>query len=250
MQAKDELMAMGLQPRTWAEASAEAREKLAPGDRATFLRLHRAYVEYLSPDTINRFHGFVFSHGIQFEINSFRFHRLEGVLETLLPLLTPGLSILDVGAGAGIIATLVVKHAHPRIYVTQDPCREVRDYLQSMGFTVLPHPPPPAPPTGPFDRLLCVDSLGELNSDEDGAALEPDRTPSERIRLIEQAYGFGQKLEGWKPYLAEGGKVLIWEPIRHRQVWEAMAGHLRDHGWIPVLHGDSPRNTYLELTTA
>lgn len=247
MQVKEELLALGLKPMTWDAAVAAAKEKLPQADRAAFLKHHRNFVEYISEDTLNRFYAFVFSRGLQLEINAFRFQRIENILNTLLPVLDPGLSILDVGAGSGVIGTVLLKHVHPGRYVAQDPCREVRDALLSLGFAVLPHPVPPTPPGGPFDRILCLDSLGELNSDE-GALPAPEGTPEERVRLVEQLYGFGQKLEAWKPYLAAGGKLLLWEPIKHRLVWEAMEIHMREYGWKTQFQGDAPSNSYLELT--
>lgn len=248
MEVREELLALGLVPRTWDEAVAAAKEKLPQADRAAFLKHHRNFVEYVSEDTLNRFYGFVFSRGISHEINSFRFQRLENILNALVPILPSGLSLLDVGAGSGIPGTVLLKHGHPRRYVAQDPCREVRDYLQSMGFAVLPHPIPRIPPEGAFDRILCLDSLGELNSDDQGALADPDLLPGERVRLVAQLYGFGPKLEPWKPYLAGSGKVLVWEPIKHRGAWEAIESHLRDHGWNTCFHGTTPANSYLELT--
>jgi len=248
MLVREELRALGLEPRTWDEAVAAAKEKLPQADRAAFLRHHRNFVEYVSEDTLNRFYGFVFSRGISHEINSFRFQRLESVLSALLPILPPGLSVLDVGAGSGIPGAVLLKHGHLKRYVAQDPCREVRDYLQSMGFAVLPHPVPRVPPGGAFDRILCLDSLGELNSDDQGALAEPDLPLEDRVRLVEQLYGFGQKLEPWKPYLAEGGRVLVWEPIKHLGAWEAIGTHLNAYGWNPRFHGTAPSNSYLELT--
>lgn len=247
MEVREELLALGLKPMTWDEAVGAAKEKLPQADRADFLRHHRNFVEYVSEATLNRFYGFVFSRGISSEINGFRFKRLENILTALLPALPPNQTILDIGAGAGIVGAVLLKHGHPKRYVTQDPCREARDHLQSLGFTVLPHPPS-ATSEEKFELILCLDSLGELNSDDQGALLEEGLSLEERIRLVEQLYGFGQKLEPWKPYLADFGKVMIWEPIKHRGVWIAIQEHLRAYGWNPQFQGTSPSNSYLELT--
>lgn len=246
---KDELLALGLKPMTWPEVLKAVQERLSPTDHDRFLRLHKNFVGYISQGTLDRFYGFVFSHGIQLEINGFRFNRIESILAVLLPLIKPGQSILDVGAGAGIAATVILKQAMTRSYVTQDPCREVRDHLMSSGFSVLPHPPPNPPPNGRFDLILCMDSLGEVNSDEDGTLANPDKVEGESLSLlIEERYGFSQKLEVWKPYLSPGGRVLVWEPIAQRRVWEAMERTLTEKGWKTRLQGDAPRHSYLELT--
>lgn len=249
MGMKDELSALGLKPMAWTEVLRAVQERLEPPDRDRFVRLHKNFVGYISQDTLNRFYGFVFSRGLQLEINGFRFNRLESILDVLVPMIKPGLSILDVGAGAGLVATILLKLARPKSYVTQDPCREVRDHLMSMGFAVLPHPAPNPPPNGRFDLILCIDSLGELNADEDGALANPDKVaPEDLPRLIEERYGFAQKLEGWKPYLAAGGKLMIWEPIAHRLAWSAIEKLAEGEGWSTRFWGEAPRHSYLELT--
>lgn len=249
MGAKEELLALGLKPMTWAEVLKTVQAKLEAPDREKFQRLHRNFVGYLSPDTLGRFYGFVFAHGLQLDVNNFRFTRLEGILEVLLGLLPSGQRILDVGAGSGLIATVLLKQKSPKTCVMQDPVSEVRDFLLSMGFPVLPHPAPEAPPVTPFDFILCIDSLGEINSDEDGALRNPEKAaPEDLPHLIEERYGFSEKLEPWKRYLAPGGKLLLWEPIGFQQVWEAMAASLGESGWQARLQGDSPKHSYLELT--
>lgn len=247
--AGEELRELGLRPMTWAETLAAVQTRLAPAERERFTRLHRNFVGYLSPETSARFHGFVFAHQLHLEVNGYRFGRLEAVLDILLARVPDGRRILDVGAGAGLIATVLLKRCRPRAYVLQDPCPEARDYLMSLGLQVLPDPPTKAHPSGRFDLILCIDSLGEIHSDEDGALAHPGETlPEERARLIEERYGFAQKLEAWKPFLAEDGRVLLWEPIKHRAIWEGIALLLADAGWKTTLHTNSPRDSYLELT--
>lgn len=249
MGAKEELQALGLRPMTWAETLEAVQARLEPPDRENFTRLHRNFVGYLSPETLGRFYGFVFSHELHLEVNGYRFNRLAAILEVLLARVPAGRCILDVGAGAGLIASVLMKRTGPKTYVMQDPCLEVRDFLISMGFPVLPEPPPPVPPVTHFDLILCIDSLGELHSDEDGTLAHPEELPPEESsRLIEERYGFAQKLEPWKGYLAPDGRVLLWEPIQHRAVWEGIARLLDGAGWKTTLHTNSPRDSYLELT--
>lgn len=249
--AKEELLALGLSPKTWAETLEAVRTRLAPPERERFTRLHRNFVGYLSPETLGGFYGFVFSRELHLEVNGYRFGRLEAILEILLARVPAGQRILDVGAGAGLIASVLMKRTGPIAYVTQDPCLEVRDFLISMGFPVLPDPPPMTPPDAPFDLILCIDSLGEIHSDEDGALNDPGQTPPmERARLIEERYGFAQKLDPWKAYLSQGGRVLLWEPIKHPAIWEGIGLQLTEAGWKTVLHTHSPRASYLELTLA
>jgi len=243
---------------TWDETLAAVQARLSAEDRKHFARLHRNFVAYPTPETSVRFHGFVFAHQLHLEVNGYRFARLATILDRLLARVPAGQRILDVGAGAGLIASVLMKRTGPKAYFAQDPCPEARDHLASMGFTLLPYPLPPLPPLPPpperlpaarFDFVLCIDSLGEIHSDEDGALAEPEGVaPEDRARLIEERYGFAQKLEPWKPCLAEGGRLLLWEPIRHRAIWEGIALLLAGAGWKADLHANSPRDSYLELT--
>ena len=66
--------------------------------------------------------------------------------------------------------------------------------------------------------------------------------------MLEQRYGFAEKLESWKPYLAPGGRVLLWEPIPYQNAMEALADSLRNEGWETRLHAPAPGRNYLELS--
>jgi SAM-dependent methyltransferase len=242
-----ELGSMGLAPRTWAETSEIIKAKLPKPDWETFSRLHRNFTGYRSETTLERFYGFVFTHGLHLDVNAYRFRRLTAILTDLLPLLTPDLSILDVGAGSGIIASLIQKRSSPRTLVVQDACRAVRDELTAQGFTVLPHPPPPVGPAS-FDLLLCIDSLGEINADDDGMLAKPDAVEaSELPLLLEERYGFAQKLDAWKGYLAPGGRILLWEPFAYQNAMESLAVLLGNEGWDARFHAPAPGRNYLEL---
>ncbi|HKP97408.1 MAG TPA: methyltransferase domain-containing protein [Fibrobacteria bacterium] len=245
-----ELQSQGLSPKTWPMVLESLKAGLPAADWEKFSRLHGNFTGYRSENTSSRFYGFVFSRGLHLDVNNFRYARLMSILKDLLPEIPPGISILDVGAGAGIIASIVRRHCAPRSLVLQDPCREVRDALSARGFAVLPHPAPAAPEgkEGGFDLLLCIDSLGEINSDDDGALAKPgDTAPGELAEMLEERYGFTQKLRPWKPYLAPGGRVLLWEPFAYQTAMESLALSLREGGWNVNLHSRAPGRNYLEL---
>jgi hypothetical protein len=247
MDAAEELQRQGVSPKTWPEVMAAVKASLDPAAWETFSRLHKNFTGYRSESTLNRFYAFVFSHGLQREVNGFRHGRLLGILTDLVRELAPGLAILDVGAGAGIIAGAVIRHFAPKAYVVQDACAGVRDELKAQGLTVLPHPAPAAPEGGPFDLLICADSLGEINADDDGRLANPLAVdPGELPDMLEERYGFAEKLRPWRAYLAPGGRILLWEPFAYRGVWEALAVSLGRAGWQARLSGETGR-PYLEL---
>lgn len=262
-----ELRSLGLSPKTWPKVLESIKRRLAPPDWEMFSRLHRNFTGYRSESTLLGFYGFVFSHGLQMEINHFRFDRLAAILEDLALELGPGLSILDIGAGAGIVATVVKKRFAPRTYVVQDFCPEARDALKAQGFPVLPLSfsgadgitrtgrsgtgpvsEDPSLPAGGFDRVLCIDSLGEINGDDDGLLAKPEGLDASALAdLMEPRYGFAEKLEPWKASLAPDGRLLLWEPFAYPQAMEAVAALLDAKGWQARIISRSPSRNYLEL---
>lgn len=246
---KGELRELGLAPATWTEALAAIKGRLSPADGERFSRAHKNFVGYRSEATLASFYGTVFELGLQNEINGFRFGRLAQVLEDLLANLPPGKSVLDVGAGAGYVSTLIAKHCAPRVLSLQDTCSAVRDELLAQGYSVLPHPLPPEPDEASrFEVILCVDSLGEVNADDDGLLSKPGGVPAEELpELMEQRYGFAQKLAAWKPWLAPGGCILLWEPFAYPEAFQAVATFLGRCGWDAKVIARAPGRNYLEI---
>ncbi len=245
--ADKELIACGLMPGSWKDSLAAIKSGLSPADWDRFSRLHRSFVSYNSPDTLSRFYTFVFSHGLQLDINRPRFGRLAGILTVLAEEIPTGISILDLGAGSGLIATIVKQHQSPLNYTVQDTCAEVRIFLEKKGFSVLAHPAPIAPDKL-FDLILCIDSLGEINADEDGRLSEnSEADASEFALLMEERYGILEKLDPWKAYLNPQGRVLIWEPFKHNRVWEALISLLERASWKVALRFDASGRPFLEL---
>ncbi len=241
------LKSYGLVPMTWEQVLSETREKLAPSAWREFQKRQDIFVRYGSEENLARYYGFVYKHGLQGLLACYRFHRIRSILCDLAANLKPELRILDVGAGAGYLASIITDRFHPRSYVVQDIVPEIRDYLARKKFAVLPHPPPKNPP-GQFDLILCVDSLGELNSDDNDDLEVALDSQSRRVpELLEDHYGFAHKLETWKAYLAPDGKILIWEPFSRQAVWNALAPLLQTKGWKATPCGSDSEVRYLKL---
>jgi SAM-dependent methyltransferase len=244
-----ELRRQGLEPLSWKEALAAIQARLSPADMERFSRAHRNFVGYRTDSTLARFYGTVFALGVQDLVNGNRFGRLAGILEDLGAEIAPGQAILDVGAGAGYVGAALLRHRSPKAYVAYDPVPAVRDELGAQGFALLPHPPPPAPaPAEAFDVILCVDSLGEVNADDDGSLFRPDGiAPGELPEQMEQRYGFAEKLSAWKPFLAPGGRILLWEPFAYPEAFAALAELLGARGWKADIRSRAPGRNYLEI---
>ena len=245
--ADKELKSCGLMPGSWKDSLVAIKLGLSPADWDRFSRLHRSFISYNSPDTLSRFYRFVFTHGLHLEINRPRFARLAGILTVLAEEIPAGISILDLGAGSGLIASIVKQQQAPANYTVQDTCADVRAFLVKKDFAVLPHPAP-AVPDIPFDLILCVDSLGEVNADEDGQLSENSEAESTEFAiLMEQRYGILEKLDPWKVYLKPQGRVLFWEPFKHNRVWEALVSLLEGADWKVVRRSDASGRPFLEL---
>ena len=246
-EADAELRRQGLAPLAWKEVLAAIKAGLSPSDMERFSRAHKNFVAYRSESTLARFYGIVFELGLQHTVNGFRFGRLAAVLADLLAEIEAGRSILDVGAGGGYVAAALMLHRAPRNYVVYDPVAAVRAELAAQGLSVLPHPPPSVP-CSRFEVILCVDSLGEINSDEDGSLLKPEGAPAEELPgLMEERYGFAEKLMTWKAYLAPEGRILLWEPFAYPEAFAAVAQHLNACGWEAHVRSRAPGRNYLEI---
>ncbi|MBW8887710.1 MAG: hypothetical protein JF616_08130 [Fibrobacteres bacterium] len=247
--ARAELLRQGLAPLAWKDSLAAIKAKLSPADMERFTRAHKNFVAYRSESTLTRFYGTVFALGVYREVNGYRFARLAAVLSDALAEIPAGASILDVGAGGGFVAAALLRHRAPRNYVVYDPVPAVRDELAAQGLSLLPHPPPSSPDSR-FDVILCVDSLGEINSDDDGTLLRPEgATPEELPGLLEQRYGFAYKLAAWKPYLAPEGRILLWEPFAYPEALVAVARQLELSGWKAQVRSRAPGRNHLEIRT-
>jgi SAM-dependent methyltransferase len=245
--ARAELLRQGLAPLAWKDSLAAIKAKLSPADMERFSRAHKNFVAYRSETTLTRFYDAVFTLGLHREVNGYRFARLAAVLTDALAEIPAGASLLDVGAGAGFVAAALLRLRAPRSYVVYDPVPAIRDELSAQGLSLLPHPPPHKPDS-PFDVILCVDSLGEVNSDDDGMLLRPEgATPEELPGLLEQRYGFAHKLAAWKPYLAPEGRILLWEPFAYPEAFHAVARQLETSGWKAQVKSRAPGRNHLEI---
>ena len=232
---------------SWGDALAAIQARLTPADMERFSRAHKNFIAYRTESTLTRFYGTVFALGLQHEVNANRFVRLLGILEDLFAEVPTGLAILDVGAGAGYVAGALLRQRAPKAYVAYDPVPAARDELLAQGLTVLPHPPPPLPEK-PFDAILCVDSLGEVNSDDDGLLSRAGAIPTEEMAVqMEERFGFAEKLALWKPYLAADGRILLWEPFAYPEAFAAVALYLGSHGWEAEVKSRAPGRNYLEI---
>lgn len=234
--ARTALLGMGLKPMTWDEfiasvqsGSQDAQGNLSADELATLRRYHRNFTAYPTESTLQKFYGFCYSHKLHQGLAAYRFERLVTLLSTLDEHLTPGLSLGEVGAGGGIILRWLLEHKSPRHLAAYDVVPEARALWPVSVHPLDVHAPTPSEK---LDVLLCIDSLGEMHDDTDQALSRPDAMGTYGSEtLLEQRYGFAQKLAPWKAWLKPQGRAWIIEPIAHAAVWSALAVLLTQAGW-------------------
>ncbi len=227
-----ELDALRLQALSWEKVLRNIETRLSPADFVRFQRLHSGFVHYRSPRSVEKFYGFIFSHALQDELLRFRRPRLERIGAGLFAALNKADSVLEVGAGSGIWGELL-KRLNPEVtYAAYDACAEAREFLRSQGFEVSEC----ERTDRRFGVLLCADSLGEENSDEDAWLAEPKNQESpDYPDVLEERYGIIRKLKPWSAHLQPGGRLLLWEPFPTAAFFEAMGKLLRREGWSPAI---------------
>lgn len=223
------LRARGLDPLVWETVLTRVGERSGPAGEAGFARLHRAFTAYPTEHTCRAFYDLAARYDLHDLLAGYRFDRLRALLEAVDAscgdrLARGGTRVLDIGAGGGYVAAWLRDVRHAVVSATDlSPLTAAR--LEASGF------PPPAPGET-FDLVVCADSLGEINADEDDWLSDPAHAdhpdyPGE----LEARYGFASKLAGLTPRLAPGGAVLLFEPVPLEHFWHGAARGLEAAGW-------------------
>jgi SAM-dependent methyltransferase len=229
----------GLKPLKWDEVLRAVETRLPPPDRALFLRRHRNFTSYPAEQTCRAFYDFIGARGLTDLLASFRFHRLCRLGDCLSSLSLRGRSVLDLGAGGGYLSGYLREELGADVSLTDWSPESLRR-LKEMDFKTFTGPADAELQGKSFDLILCADSLGETNSDEDDWLSDPRNSNDPGYdRELEQRYGFAQKLEPWRPFLT-GGSVLLFEPVQLPLFWEGAAASLRRFRWKAGVLGPDP----------
>jgi SAM-dependent methyltransferase len=221
------LRQQGLTPLAWDEILTLVEQKLTPTESQTFQRLHRAFAAYPAAHTVRAFYDFAAQRDLLALLAGFRFERLVDLAGALSTQALAGRRALDYGAGGGYLAAYL-RAAGAEVTVADFSPATLRR-LETLGYPVVAGEVPPAPD---FDLILCADSLGEVNADEDDWLAAPENLgdpnyPGE----LNARYGFAEKLAPLKSRLAANGFVLLFEPVRHAHFWQGAARALEGAGW-------------------
>jgi len=220
---------------TWEEVLRRIESRLSPQETAAFARLHRGFTAYPTEHTCRAFYDFAARHDLLTLLASHRFDRLASLLASLREHIAPQAPgpALDVGAGAGLLAAWLRDAAGFTVSAV-DLSPAVAERLGAAGFAA------PAP-GATFDLVLCADSLGEINADEDDWLSDPAHADDPGFGdELEARYGFSHKLMPYKNLLKPGGVVLVYEPIGLAHFWAGAARHLQGAGWTAEVLGPDP----------
>ncbi len=222
-----DLRQLGLSPLTWGEVLEQIAKRLGPTQGDSFSRLHRNFVAYPTETTLKKFYAFCYQNRLEDLLASFRFERLARILATLQATLGSGGRFLDVGAGGGY-ALRWLQSQKPALELAATDWAIEAQALWPVGTYLFET-------QATYDFILCADSLGEIHGDDDGLLSDPSpaRLPNIEIEL-EYRFGFGAKLEVWRPHLATNGLVLLLEPLRHRELWPVLSRVLSAQHWQVV----------------
>jgi SAM-dependent methyltransferase len=222
------LRQQGLAPLAWEEILARVEQKLTPTESQTFQRLHRAFAAYPAAHTVRAFYDFAAQRDLLALLAGYRFDRLVDLAGALSLQGLAGKRVLDYGAGGGYLAAWL-RAAGAEVTVADFSPATLRR-LEGLGYPALADTA--ATSAARFDRIVCADSLGEVNADEDDWLSAPENLedpayPGE----LDARYGFAEKLAPLKPLLAGDGCVLLFEPVRHPHFWQGAARALEAAGW-------------------
>ena len=225
------LRQQGLAPLDWREVLSRIEQKLTPPETQTFQRLHRAFAAYPAAHTVRAFYDFAAQRDLLPLLASFRFDRLVNLAGALSTYSFAGKRVLDFGAGGGYLAAYL-RALGAEVAVADHSTATLRR-LEALGHTVLEEN------AAAFDFILCADSLGEINADEDEWLATPENAEDpEYPRELEARYGFAEKLAPLLPLLAAGGSLLLFEPVSQPHFWRGAAQALEPSGWTAeVLDG-------------
>jgi len=230
----------GLKPMPWGEVLHAIETRLAPSALETFRRLHRNFIGYPVEHTCRAFYDFAGKHDLLDLLASFRFERLCRIAASLSPLPLRGCSVLELGAGGGHLSGYLREELGADVSVA-DWCTENLRALETEGFEIFMDAKDAALRRKRLDFILCADSLGEVNADEDSWLREPENAEDpEYADRLEQRYGFVGKLAPWKPLLSRGGSVLLFEPIGLPFFWEGVLASFRESAWKAEILGPDP----------
>ncbi len=231
---ESQLRQQGLTPLTWEEVLALIEQKLTPTETQTFQRLHRAFAAYPAAHTVRAFYDFAAQRDLLALLASFRFDRLVNLAGALSTYSFTGKTVLDYGAGGGFLAAYL--RAQGAAVSVADFSSITLGRLETLGYPIA------APPFAPsFDIILCADSLGEINADEDDWLAAPENLEDpDYPRELEARYGFAEKLAALRPALSARGEILLFDPIPQPHFWTGAARALETAGWSAKVIGPNP----------
>jgi SAM-dependent methyltransferase len=229
----------GLEPLEWDEILRRVEAALG-AEAGEFERRHRAFAAYPTEHTARAFYDLVARRGLHPLLASHRFERLAAIAESLRSLPLDGARALDVGAGGGFLAGWL-REAGARVTVSDlSPLTE--EALAAQGFALSRN----ASPDARFDLILCADSLGEVNADEDEWLADAANAEDPRFAAeLEARYGFAEKLAALRPRLAPHAsgfpsRVMLFEPAPQAHFWRGAARLLEGEGWSAKILGPEP----------
>jgi|GEM_PF-6489258 len=215
-----------------------------------FEELLKAYQEYPSQFTLQRFYGFLFERKLAPFLDQGR----QGRWAQLKPVLNEAYktcftqthrvpkSLLDVGCGTGTYTDNLRKEWGVEAHgvTVNDLCPQAQAHavlfynFKPLAFKMGAETPRESQQT--FDLILCIDSLCEINSDQDNYLA--DALKNNEADYIEDLlighYGIVHKIKNWIKFLGPEGRIFFSEPIYYPLLVKSMVNCLQKHCQVEV----------------
>lgn len=249
---------LGIFPQSWDEIQEELRNRIPQYEFEKFKIVQSLFTSYTSKKNLIKYYSHLVHVGQLELIQNFRARRILNIWEGI-PIHNHQ-SVLDYGAGAGLFSRAILNKCPNSLVYAYDICPAIQEYLANTKktlspnlnerFTVLTSEPLfDFSLHQKFQMVICMDSLGEINSDDTSDLTEAiSQKNFERVgELLEVHYGLTHKFQELSKLLSPDGYILFTEPFSDRDIFQYIQKAINDIGLVGTQFIGGPDLTLLKI---